>query len=63
MQILYNNVVRFIEGDYKNETKIYQKFETPRLINEFELKFKYVFNFIWRRWQRGWSDRAYDFCR
>ena len=42
MQILYNNVVHFIEGDYKNETKIYQKFETPRLINEFELKFKYL---------------------
>lgn len=48
MQILYNNVVKFIELEYKDPEKVYNSFATLRLLNKFELKFKYVYNYVWR---------------
>ena len=47
MQILYNNIVNYIEGDYLKEEKTYQTFATPTLLNEYTLKLKYVYNYIW----------------
>merc|ERR1712060_238458 len=51
MQILYNNIRKFSIGeDYRNSTKVYQQFESPTLLNDYTLKLKYVYNFIWKHW-------------
>ena len=62
MQILYNNIVQFVDGDYKNETMVYQQFPLPRLYNELELKGKYVYNYIWEQWFDTWSWKVSEFC-
>ena len=63
MQILYNNIVTFIEGEYLNEEKVYQTFESPILLNEYTLKIKYVYNWIWVQWFDNWSWQFSDFAR
>ena len=63
MEILYQNIAQFIDGDYKNPEKVYQKFETPTLLTEWQLKIKYVYNWIWDKWFDDWSWAISDFAR
>ena len=63
MQILYNNVAKFIDEEYANDDKVYQTFESPTLITEWKLKLKYVYNFIWKQWFDNYSWSSSDFFR
>ena len=62
MQILYNNIAKFIDGEYENPEKVYQQFETPTLLTTWQLKFKYVYNWIWKQWFDTWSWKVSDFA-
>ena len=55
MQVLYNNVVRFVDGEYDGGVFMYDKFAIPRVITEPELKLKYVWNWVFRKWFDEWS--------
>lgn len=64
MQILYNNIRKFtVEQQYTNSTQVYQEFETPTLIVEWQLKLKYVYNWIWKQWFDTYSYSVSDFLR
>ena len=55
MQVLYNNVYRFVSGEYDGGEFVYDKYPVPRVITEPELKLKYVYNYIFRAWHDRWS--------
>ena len=63
MQILYNNIVKYIDGEYLLDEKVYQTFATPTILTEWQLKLKYVYNYVWVRWHDDWSWTATDFFR
>ena len=60
MQIIYSNIVEFIEGQYKESEHVYQKFGTPTLLTEYTLKLQYVYNWIWEQWFQKWSPVVFD---
>ena len=55
LQILYNNIYRFIDGEYDGGEYMYDTYPVPRVISEPELKLKYVYNWIFRQWFDVWS--------
>ena len=50
LQVLYNNIYNFIEGGERRTNFTYDTFPVPRVITEFELKLKYVYNFVYSKW-------------
>ena len=45
----------FIDGEYLNPEKVYESYPTPRLLTHFELKLKYVYNYIFEGWFVSWK--------
>jgi len=46
MQILYNNIVKFVDGEYDHGPQMYDTYSVPRVYSDFELKLKYVYNWF-----------------
>ena len=52
LRILYNNIYQFIEPGERRDKQVYQSFPLPRVMTEPELKLKYVYNWVMKKWHR-----------
>jgi len=52
LNVLYNQLYNFIEVGPKRDKQIYQSFPTPRVINDVELRIKYVYNYVFDKWHK-----------